>query len=84
MVQELQHLAGLLLLCLQQPERRVRQAPRHEHGSDLMSHCLNSLKGVLIGDYISGTTIGLIKGDARSLDSYEVMTEVLRRLGSRV
>ena len=33
-----------------------------------MSHSLNSLKGGSIGDYI-GTTIGLIKGDSRSLDN---------------
>ena len=29
-----------------------------------MSHCLNSLKGGCIGDYI-----GVIKGDTRSLDN---------------
>ena len=33
-----------------------------------MSHSLNSLKGVYIGDYI-GATIGDVKGDTRSLDS---------------
>ena len=33
-----------------------------------MSHNLNSLKGGYIGNYI-GTTIGVIKGNARSLDS---------------
>ena len=32
-----------------------------------MSHSLNSLKGVYIG-IIYGTTIGVIKGDTRSLD----------------
>ena len=32
-----------------------------------MSYSLNSLKGGYIGDYI-GTTIGVIKGDTRSLD----------------
>ena len=32
-----------------------------------MSYSLNSLKGGNVGDYI-GTTIGDIKGDARSLD----------------
>ena len=32
-----------------------------------VSYSLNSLKGGYIGDYI-GTTIGLIKGDTRSLD----------------
>ena len=32
-----------------------------------VSYSLNSLKGVYIGDYI-GTTIGVIKGDTRSLD----------------
>ena len=32
-----------------------------------MSHNLNSLKGVIWG-IIYGTTIGLIKGDTRSLD----------------
>ena len=32
-----------------------------------MSHSLNSLKGGYIGDCI-GTTIGVIKGDTRSLD----------------
>ena len=32
-----------------------------------MSHSLNSLKGGYIGDYI-GTTIGVVKGDTRSLD----------------
>ena len=32
-----------------------------------MSHSLNSLKGGYIGDYI-GTTMGVIKGDTRSLD----------------
>ena len=32
-----------------------------------LSHSLNSLKGEYIGDYI-GTTIGVIKGDTRSLD----------------
>ena len=37
-----------------------------------MSYSLNSFKGVYIGDYI-GTTMGVIKGDTRSLDngSYE-------------
>ena len=33
-----------------------------------MSYSLNSLKGGCIGDYI-GTTIGVIKGDTRSLDN---------------
>ena len=33
-----------------------------------MSYSLNSFKAVDIGDYI-GTTIGLIKGDTRSLDN---------------
>ena len=33
-----------------------------------MSCSLNSLKGVYIGDHI-GTTVGLIKGDTRSLDN---------------
>ena len=33
-----------------------------------MSYSLNSLKGGYIGDYI-GTTIGVIKGDTRSLDT---------------
>ena len=33
-----------------------------------MSYSLNSLKGGYIGDYM-GTTIGVIKGDTRSLDS---------------
>ena len=39
-----------------------------------MNHSLNSLKGVIWGT-IYGTTIGLIKGDTRSLDngSYEVV-----------
>ena len=32
-----------------------------------MSHSLNSFKGGNIGGYI-GTTIGVIKGDTRSLD----------------
>ena len=32
-----------------------------------MSHNLNSLMGGYIGDYI-GSTIGLVKGDTRSLD----------------
>ena len=32
-----------------------------------MSYSLNSLMGGYIGDYI-GTTIGVIKGDTRSLD----------------
>ena len=32
-----------------------------------MSYSLNSLKGGYIGDYI-GTTVGVIKGDTRSLD----------------
>ena len=32
-----------------------------------MSYSLNSLKGGYIGDYI-GTTMGVIKGDTRSLD----------------
>ena len=38
-----------------------------------MSYSLNSLKGVMEGT-ILGTTIGLIKGDTRSLDysSYEL------------
>ena len=38
-----------------------------------MSYSLNSFKGINIGDYI-GTTIGVVKGDTRSLDysSYEV------------
>ena len=31
-----------------------------------MSYSLNSLKGGYIGDYV-GTTIGVIKGDTRSL-----------------
>ena len=30
---------------------------------------LNSLKGVSMGDYIGDYIIGVIKGDARSLDS---------------
>ena len=46
-----------------------------EYGTDLglrdmyihMSYSLNSLKGGYIGDCI-GTTIGVIKGDTRSLD----------------
>ena len=33
-----------------------------------MSHCLNSLKGGTEG-IISGTTIGVVKGDTRSLDN---------------
>ena len=33
-----------------------------------MSHGLNSLKGVYIGDYI-GDYYGVIKGDTRSLDN---------------
>ena len=33
-----------------------------------MSYSLNSLKGVYMGDYM-GTTIGVIKGETRSLDS---------------
>ena len=33
-----------------------------------MNHSLNSLKGVIWGT-IYGTTIGLIKGDTRSLDN---------------
>ena len=33
-----------------------------------MSYSLNSLKGVIYG-IIYGTTIGLIKGDTRSLDN---------------
>ena len=32
-----------------------------------MNHSLNSLKGVILG-IILGTTIGVIKGDTRSLD----------------
>ena len=32
-----------------------------------MSYCLNSLQGVYIGDYMGGT-IGVIKGDTRSVD----------------
>ena len=32
-----------------------------------MSHNLNSLKGVYIGNYM-GITIGVMKGDTRSLD----------------
>ena len=32
-----------------------------------MSHSLNSLNGGYVGEYI-GTTIGVIKGDTRSLD----------------
>ena len=36
--------------------------------SPQMSYSLNSLKGVIWGN-IYGTTIGVIKGDTRSLDS---------------
>ena len=54
-----------------------------------MTHSLNSLKGIYIGDYIKGTTIGDSKGDTRSLDysSYEPMwfaTDSSHWLGFRV
>ena len=44
-----------------------------------MSHSLNSLKGVIKG-IIYGTTIGVIKGDTRSLDSgsYNIFPHPLR------
>ena len=33
-----------------------------------MRYSLNSFKAGYIGDFFSGTTIGVIKGDTRSLD----------------
>ena len=49
-----------------------------------MSYSLNSLRGGHIGDYI-GTTIGVIKGDTRSLgsSSYTVGAEGLMPTPSR-
>ena len=44
-----------------------------------ISNSLNSLEGGYIGDYM-GTTIGVIKGDTRSLDngSYELQSKLLK------
>ena len=43
-----------------------------------MSYSLNSLKVGYIGDYI-GTTMGVIKGDTRSLDSGSIRVVSLLR-----
>ena len=48
-------------ICLVVRSEALRAMETH------MSHSLNSLKGGYIRDYI-GTTIGVIKGDTRSLD----------------
>ena len=42
-----------------------------------MSHSLNSLKGVIWG-IIEGSTIGVIKGDTRSLDYGSLLQSLLR------
>ena len=54
-------------------QERRSGAGREALPNPYMSHSLNSLKEGYIGDYL-GTTIGLIKGDTRSLDysSYEL------------
>ena len=71
----LQGPALALRVCLRFVERAGVLHYEEKFGKPYMSHSLNSLKGI-----IWGTTIGVIKGDTRSLD-YSSYT--LSKIGSR-